>query len=122
MNLYSFFPFRPLFPFTAYSELGERRLNLTCISDAALEFLIARELAALLGSRKLAECRQSSRHASEVKRDFGNFLPPRLVSRFSCLSLFGSLYLAYQVIFQSCYNGTSPQKYAESRNLVWFQY
>lgn len=83
----------PLFPYTAYSAQGMRRLQLMCLSDAALEFLIAREVASLLGSRTLMACGTSEVELSSP------FLPPRLASRVACLSLVVSLYLAYQVCY-----------------------
>ncbi|CDS36328.1 expressed conserved protein [Echinococcus multilocularis] len=83
----------PLFPYTAYSAQGMRRLQLMCLSDAALEFLIAREVASLLGSRTLVACGTSEVELSSP------FLPPRLASRVACLSLVVSLYLAYQVCY-----------------------
>lgn len=64
-----------------------------CLSDAALEFLIAREVASLLGSRKLIEYGTSGMESTS------SFLPPRLASRVACLSLVASLYLAYQVCY-----------------------
>ncbi|VDM24726.1 unnamed protein product, partial [Hydatigera taeniaeformis] len=83
----------PLFPYTAFSVQGRHRLQLMCLSDAALEFLIAREVCILLGSRKLTECKSSGVELAS------HFLPPRLASRVSCLSLVVSLYLAYQVCY-----------------------
>ncbi|VDK36460.1 unnamed protein product [Taenia asiatica] len=83
----------PLFPYTAYSAQGMHRLQLMCLSDVALEFLIAREVASLLGSRKLKEY-----GTSEVESN-SPFLPPRLASRVACVSLVVSLYLAYQVCY-----------------------
>ena len=64
-----------------------------CISEAALQFLIAREVANLLGFHKLLE------FESIQPGTTSSFLPPRLTSRISCLSLVGSLYLAYQVCY-----------------------
>ncbi|VDO15404.1 unnamed protein product [Rodentolepis nana] len=88
---------KPLFPFTMLSEQAKRRLDLMCISDAALEFLIAREVAALLGSSKLADfCQQASSYGEQT---LGTFLSPRAVSHISRLSFIGTLYVAYQVCF-----------------------
>nr|CDS32905.1 expressed conserved protein [Hymenolepis microstoma] len=88
----------PLFPFTMFSEQAKRRLDLMCISDAALEFLIAREIAAILSSSKLAEyCQQSP--SSCVGQTLGTFLSPRAVSHISRLSFIGTLYVAYQICF-----------------------
>ncbi|KAL5105653.1 AP-3 complex subunit beta-2 [Taenia crassiceps] len=83
----------PLFPYTAYSSQGMHRLQLMCLSDSALEFLIAREVASLLGSRKLKE------YGTSGVKSTSPFLPPRLASRVACLSLVVSLYLAYQVCY-----------------------
>ncbi|VDL16023.1 unnamed protein product [Hymenolepis diminuta] len=90
----------PLFPFTMFSEQAKRRLDLMCISDSALEFLIAREVASLLSSCKLTECfQQSSSPSFYVKPTMGTFFPPRTLSHISRLSFVGSLYVAYQVCF-----------------------
>ncbi|KAM3173542.1 hypothetical protein ACTXT7_012311 [Hymenolepis weldensis] len=90
----------PLFPFTMFSEQAKRRLDLMCISDSALEFLIAREVASLLSSCKLTECFQHSSSPSlHVRRTMGTFFPPRTLSHISRLSFVGSLYTAYQICF-----------------------
>ncbi|VDD81427.1 unnamed protein product [Mesocestoides corti] len=84
----------PLFPYAAHSSLGKKRLQLMHISDSALEFLVAREVARLLGSAKLADCRKS-----ETSK-FSTFFPsPRMSARIASLSLIATLYLSYQTCY-----------------------
>ncbi|KAL7055135.1 hypothetical protein AAHC03_024473 [Spirometra sp. Aus1] len=83
----------PLFPHTAFSEMGKERISLMLIPDDALEFLLAREIVALLGSAHLTKL------TSTVSTSPWSFPAPRTMSRIASLSLLSAVYLAYQVAY-----------------------